>query len=158
MFKEPINMMLMYLFVIVLLFCMMYLFIYNDKNLTFDNTIKTNTLNTFEKFNDNDIIISGEQANTYLNSLNSLMESIEPINPIDRETKDSIVKKIESIMENINSIKNTKDKKNNDILNQINNIYWKRYLENINQANAYVFNEYLKYSEPEKNKFYQQYL
>ena len=52
MFKEPINMMLMYLFVIVLLFCMMYLFIYNDKNLTFDNTIKTNTLNTFEKFND----------------------------------------------------------------------------------------------------------
>ena len=148
MFKEPINLMLMYLFVIVLLFCMMYLFIYNDKNLTFDNTIKTNTLNTFEKFNDNDIIISGEQANTYLNSLNSLMEGI---NLIEAD-------QIESIMKNINSIKDTKDEKNNYILNQINNIYWKRYLENINQANAYVFNEYLKYSEPEKNKFYQQYL
>ena len=158
MFKEPINLMLMYLFVIVLLFCMMYLFIYNDKNLTFDNTIKTNTpntINTFEKFNDNDIIISGEQANTYLNSLNSLIKSIE-IN--EKDPTESIGEQIESIMKNINSIKDTKDEKNNYILNQINNIYWKRYLENINQANAYVFNEYLKYSEPEKNKFYQQYL
>jgi len=126
----------------------MYFFIYNDKELKFDNTIenKIKTVKTFEKFND-DLVISGEEANSYINKLTSL---------------DTVIKKnnenIQTIIENINSIKDTKDEKNNYILKQINTIYWKRYLENINQTNAAVFNEYLKYSEPEKNKFYQQYL
>ena len=48
MLKDHINMMLVYLFIIVLLFCIMYLFIYNDKELifdnTFNNTIKNNTI------------------------------------------------------------------------------------------------------------------
>ena len=153
MLKDHINMMLVYLFIIVLLFCIMYLFIYNDKELifdnTFNNTIKNNTIKpkkikTFEKFND-DLVISGEEANTYINNLTIL----------DTQIKN---KNIQTIIENINSIKDTKDEKNNYILKQINTIYWKRYLENINQTNASVFNEYLKYSEPKKNKYYQQYL
>ena len=140
-------MMLLYLFIIVLLFFIMYFFIYNDKEITFDNTIKTKPVKTFEKFN-NDKIITGEQANNYINRLNELDVGIQDINE----------NKIQKIINNINSIKDTKDEKNNYILEQINTIYWKRYLENINQTNAAVFNEYLKYSEPEKNKFYQQYL
>jgi len=147
MLKEHINMMLLYLFIIVLLFFIMYFFIYNDKEITFDNTIKTKPVKTFEKFN-NDKIITGEQANNYINRLNELNVGIQDINE----------NKIQKIINNINSIKDTKDEKNNYILEQINTIYWKRYLENINQTNAAVFNEYLKYSEPEKNKFYQQYL
>tara|TARA_B110000305_G_C19192942_1_gene517469 strand:+ start:328 stop:705 length:378 start_codon:yes stop_codon:yes gene_type:complete len=125
----------------------MYFFIYNDKEITFDNTIKTKPVKTFEKFN-NDKIITGEQANNYINRLIDLNVGIQDINE----------NKIQKIINNINSIKDTKDEKNNYILEQINTIYWKRYLENINQTNAAVFNEYLKYSEPEKNKFYQQYL
>lgn len=140
-------MMLLYLFIIVLLFFIMYFFIYNDKEITFDNTIKTKPVKTFEKFN-NDKIITGEQANNYINRLKDLNVGIQDINE----------NKIQKIINNINSIKDTKDEKNNYILEQINTIYWKRYLENINQTNAAVFNEYLKYSEPEKNKFYQQYL
>ena len=140
-------MMLLYLFIIVLLFFIMYFFIYNDKEITFDNTIKTKPVKTFEKFN-NDKIITGEQANNYINRLIDLNVGIQDINE----------NKIQKIINNINSIKDTKDEKNNYILEQINTIYWKRYLENINQTNAAVFNEYLKYSEPEKNKFYQQYL
>ena len=140
-------MMLLYLFIIVLLFFIMYFFIYNDKEITFDNTIKTKPVKTFEKFN-NDKIITGEQANNYINRLNELNVGIQDINE----------NKIQKIINNINSIKDTKDEKNNYILEQINTIYWKRYLENINQTNASVFNEYLKYSEPKKNKYYQQYL
>ena len=146
-------MMLVYIFIIVLLFCIMYVFIYNDKELKFDNTFnntiknKTKKVSTFEKFNDN-IVISGEAANNYINNLTSLKNEIENID----------TNQIQNIIKNINSIKDTKDEKNDYILKQINTIYWKRYLENINQTNASVFNEYLKYSEPKKNKYYQQYL
>jgi len=131
----------------------MYVFIYNDKELKFDNTFnntiknKTKKVSTFEKFNDN-IVISGEAANNYINNLTSLKNEIENID----------TNQIQNIIKNINSIKDTKDEKNDYILKQINTIYWKRYLENINQTNASVFNEYLKYSEPKKNKYYQQYL
>jgi len=153
MLKDHINMMLVYIFIIVLLFCIMYVFIYNDKELKFDNTFnntiknKTKKVSTFEKFNDN-IVISGEAANNYINNLTSLKNEIENID----------TNQIQNIIKNINSIKDTKDEKNDYILKQINTIYWKRYLENINQTNASVFNEYLKYSEPKKNKYYQQYL
>ena len=145
MLKEHINMMLVYIFIILLLFCIMYLFIYNDKEVIFDNSIKVKTI---EKFNDDDVVISGEGANAYYNNLNKLNTIINKIND----------DQIKEIITNINNIKNTKDEKNKTILNKIYNIYWNRYLENINQANASVFNEYLKYSEPDKNKFYQQYL
>lgn len=145
MLKEHINMMLVYIFIILLLFCIMYLFIYNDKEVIFDNSIKVKTI---EKFNDDDVVISGEEANAYYNNLNKLNTIINKIND----------DQIKEIITNINNIKNTKDEKNKTILNKIYNIYWNRYLENINQANASVFNEYLKYSEPDKNKFYQQYL
>lgn len=139
-------MMLLYLFIIVLLFFIMYFYIYNDKEITFDNTIKTKPVKTFEKFN-NDKIITDEQANDYINNLDTL--------------NDMLVKndnKIQIIIDKINTITENKDKNNELILNNLNNIFWQRYLENINQTNAAVFNEYLKYSEPEKNKFYQQYL
>ena len=140
-------MMLLYLFTILLLFCIMYLFIYNDKELKFDNTIKIKPVKTFEKFN-NDEIITGQQANEYITSINQLNDTITKINN----------NQIKSIIDNVTKIKDTKDEKNDYILKKINEIYWKRYLENINQTNASVFNEYLKYSEPKKNKFYQQYL
>ena len=146
MLKDHINMMLVYIFIILLLFCIMNLFIYNDKEIRFDNSIK---LKTFEKFNDDEIkVISGEEADTYYNNLNQLKTVINNIND----------DQIKEIITNVNNIKNTKDEKNKTILDKIYNIYWNRYLENINQANASVFNEYLKYSEPDKNKFYQQYL
>jgi hypothetical protein len=149
MLKDHINMMLVYIFIILLLYCIMYLFIYNDKEVRFDNSIK---VKTFEKFIDDEDesnkVISGEEADTYYNNLNKLNTIINNIND----------EQIKEIITNINNIKNTKDEKNKTILDKIYNIYWNRYLENINQANASVFNEYLKYSEPDKNKFYQQYL
>ena len=135
-------MMLVYLFIIVLLFCIMYLFIYNDKELIFDNNIK---VNIFEKFNDE--YITEENGINYLNKLNSLNTIIK--------TNDETIK---TIIDKVNTITENKDKNNELILNNLNNVFWQRYLENINQTNASVFNEYLKYSEPEKNKFYQQYL
>jgi len=129
MLKENIKIILLYIFVIVLLFCIMYLFIYNNKEIRFDNNIK---IKTFEKFYDDD-------NNVYLNNLNILNNSIKN-NGIE----------ITALINKVNEIKNNKNKNNNIILDKLNNMFWNKYLENINKKNAVVFNEYLKYNEPEK--------
>ena len=129
MLKENIKIILLYIFVIVLLFCIMYLFIYNNKEIRFDNNIK---IKTFEKFYDDD-------NNVYLNNLNILNNSIKN-NGIE----------ITALINKVNEIKNNKNKNNNIILDKLNNMFWNKYLENINRKNAVVFNEYLKYNEPEK--------
>ena len=107
----------------------MYLFIYNNKEIRFDNNIK---IKTFEKFYDDD-------NNVYLNNLNILNNSIKN-NGIE----------ITALINKVNEIKNNKNKNNNIILDKLNNMFWNKYLENINKKNAVVFNEYLKYNEPEK--------
>ena len=129
MLKENIKIILLYIFVIVLLFCIMYLFIYNNKEIRFDNNIK---IKTFEKFYD-------DNSTMYLNNLNILNNSIKN-NGI----------KITALINKVNEIKNNKNKNNNIILDKLNNMFWNKYLENINRKNAVVFNEYLKYNEPEK--------
>jgi hypothetical protein len=129
MLKENIKIILLYIFVIVLLFCIMYLFIYNNKEIRFDNNIK---IKTFEKFNNN-------KYDMYLNNLNILNNNIKN-NGIE----------ITELINKVNELKNNKNKNNNIILDKLNNMFWNRYLENINRKNAVVFNEYLKYNEPEK--------
>jgi len=129
MLKENIKIILLYIFVIVLLFCIMYLFIYNNKEIRFDNNIK---IKTFEKFYDDDYTV-------YLNNLNILNNNIKN-NGIE----------ITALINKVNELKNNKNKNNNIILDKLNNMFWNRYLENINRKNAVVFNEYLKYNEPEK--------
>jgi len=129
MLKENIKIILLYIFVIVLLFCIMYLFIYNNKEIRFDNNIK---IKTFEKFNNN-------KYDMYLNNLNILNNNIKN-NGIE----------ITALINKVNEIKNNKNKNNNIILDKLNNMFWNKYLENINKKNAVVFNEYLKYNEPEK--------
>jgi len=129
MLKENIKIILLYIFVIVLLFCIMYLFIYNNKEIRFDNNIK---IKTFEKFYD-------DNSTMYLNNLNILNNSIKN-NGIE----------ITALINKVNEIKNNKNKNNNIILDKLNNMFWNKYLENINKKNAVVFNEYLKYNEPKK--------
>jgi hypothetical protein len=129
MLKENIKIILLYIFVIVLLFCIMYLFIYNNKEIRFDNNIK---IKTFEKFNNN-------KYDMYLNNLNILNNNIKN-NGIE----------ITELINKVNELKNNKNKNNNIILDKLNNMFWNKYLENINRKNAVVFNEYLKYNEPEK--------
>ena len=129
MLKENIKIILLYIFVIVLLFCIMYLFIYNNKEIRFDNNIK---IKTFEKFYD-------DNSAMYLNNSNILNNSIKN-NGIE----------ITALINKVNEIKNNKNKNNNIILDKLNNMFWNKYLENINRKNAVVFNEYLKYNEPEK--------
>ena len=129
MLKKNIKIILLYIFVIVLLFCIMYLFIYNNKEIRFDNNIK---IKTFEKFNNN-------KYDMYLNNLNILNNNIKN-NGIE----------ITELINKVNELKKNKNKNNNIILDKLNNMFWNRYLENINRKNAVVFNEYLKYNEPEK--------
>ena len=101
----------------------MYMYIYNDKKLVFDNSM--------DEFMD----LSEEDQVTYINNLQNIKNDLN-YGIVD-------VDYINDINSSVNSF--TLKKKNNDTLNKISGIYLKDYIENINKKNAIVYNEYLRH-------------
>ncbi len=107
---------------ILLLYCFMYMYIYNDNKLVFDNNM--------DKFLD----LTEEDQVTYINNLQNIKNDLN-YGIVNGEY-------INDIKSSVNSF--TLKKKNNDTLNKISGIYLKDYIENINKKNAIVYNEYLR--------------
>ena len=155
-----IKSLLLYIFIILLLYCVMYIFIYNDKVFKFDNDDDNyNNYNNYnnkdnnndddnDKYNDKFINILNTEGDQYLNQLNNL--SISTLNMRDNDIK--------TITDIINNIKQNQDSNNKKIIDSLTEIYFKRCLEYVNNKNAVVYNEFLKYDKPSENKYYQQFL
>ena len=110
---------------ILLLYCFMYVYIYNDKELVFDD------INNTDKFMD----LSPQDQNIYMNKLKKIKNNLS--NGIISDNYISDIK---------NSVnKFTLNKKDTDTINNISNIYMKDYIDNINKKNAIVYNEYIKF-------------
>ena len=137
-----IKLLLLYIFIILLLYCVMYIFIYNDKVFKFDNDDDN------DKYNDKFINILNTEGDQYINQLNNL--SISTLNMRDNDIKTST--------DIINNIKQNQDNNNKKIIDSLTEIYFKRCLEYVNNKNAVVYNEFLKYDKPSENKYYQQFL
>jgi hypothetical protein len=139
-----INTLLLYIFIILLIYCIMYTFIYNDKVVTFDNTNNIKKTNNTDKF----MNILESEGDQYLYELNNLQQSSQ--NMLDTD--------ISSISNIITNIKGNQTENNNKIIDNLTEIFFKRCLEYVNNKNAIVYNEFLKYDNPSKNKYYQQYV
>jgi hypothetical protein len=122
----------------------MYTFIYNDKVVTFDNTNNIKKTNNTDKF----MNILESEGDQYLYELNNLQQSSQ--NMLDTD--------ISSISNIITNIKGNQTENNNKIIDNLTEIFFKRCLEYVNNKNAIVYNEFLKYDNPSKNKYYQQYV
>ena len=146
---DKIKTTLLYIVIILLIYVFLYTYMYNDKALTFDDYKQTNNQT-------NDII------NNIINNNN-----IKKSNFIDLKDEEGILYKTkldnaDTILENmkkneimnlnnqINNIKNKKEKNNQKILESLTELYFKQYIEYINKQNAVVYNEYLRYNNPKK--------
>jgi hypothetical protein len=132
---KNINTLLLYIFLILLLYCLMYTCLYNSKELIFDSDIDINNNN-----NENDkfenIDISYNEAQRYLTGLNNIKIGVN----------NSIVNNpyMENIKTEIYNLNNSINSQDDITLNNLSNVYMKNYLEYINKNNAIVYKEYEK--------------
>ena len=131
---KNINILVLYIFFILLLFCIMYIFIYSNNDIKFDNIDNINNKLIQNKITKDKFYNTEEDNNLlYTNILNDMLDSVESTNLNFTTT--------------INNIKSNIAKKqidyNEKILEKLTNIYFKRYLEHVNDINAVVYNKAL---------------
>ena len=141
---KNINILFLYIFFILLLFCIMYIFIYSNNDIKFDNIDNINNKDNKDN-KDNKLIqhkiIKDKFDNAediknrllYTNILNNMIDNVE-------DTNRNFMTTINTIKKNINT---KQIDYNNEILEKLTNIYFKRYLEHVNNINAVVYNKAL---------------
>jgi hypothetical protein len=129
---KNLNELLLYIFIILLLYCLMYTYLYNSKPLIFDSDIYSNINTDTDKFID----ITYEDEQDYLNSLENIKNGVN--NSI---VNNNYINNMKSQLSNLNAIINSQDYITVDNLS---NIYMKDYVEYIHRKNAIVYNEYEK--------------
>ena len=167
MISQIINLLLS-IFIILLLFCVMYYFIYNTKKLKFDNDdnndiVYNGDVYNYHKYNNNSLpkiqkterfgvddgnLISLDEANKNLLSLINLQTYLSQyqsnylpkINPMIRDVKKKI------------------PQQELEISNLLATRFGLHYLDVINKGNATSYKEYLQYQNPNQNSFTQSYM
>ena len=167
--NTPLTLLLI-LLTILIIFCVMKHKLYNLQSIMFDSEdyneieykinnhqsliknhiIKLNDIieNSKLKTKENFDGLTQDELNRNLANLQTLKLSLNNFNSTSLDS-------IQQIMNNVNN-KRLIDK--NIIISVLTDIYTLRYLENINQKNAVSYHEYNKYTSPETNIYYKQYL
>lgn len=131
---DKIKTTLLYIFIILLIYVVLYTYIYNNKELTFDNYNNNNIKKlNFINLKDNEGILYKSQ----INNANTILQNIKNNDLPKLATK-------------INTIQNDKQQNNESILENLTELYFKQYIEYVNKQNAVVYNEYLRYNNPKK--------
>ena len=148
---ENINTILIYIFFILLLFCIMYLFIYSDQKISFyDN------LDSIENSIKNDMY-KDHFKNTSLPTLPSIYSNIDgeayyqalsDFNNYIVDTRNNLG----SIITTINNAEFKTAANNKLLTDNIKHLYFKEYLQYTNKVNANVYNESNDYLNPKKKK------
>lgn len=136
---------LLSIFIILLIYCVMYYFIYDKKVFVDDEILDKKAMildlmkekNNFkkEKFD-----MSYEDLETYKNNLIRINDFFSKLNS-DYDTYKT-------------SVQDTKHKVEEDLQN----LYKLQYINHINKGNAASYNEFMKFVKPEQNPYYNQYL
>ena len=132
---DKIKTTLLYIFIILLIYVVLYTYIYNNKELTFDNYNNNNNIKklNFINLKNNEVILYKSQ----INNANTILQNIKN-NDLPR------------LATKINTIQNDKQQNNESILENLTELYFKQYIEYVNKQNAVVYNEYLRYNNPKK--------
>jgi hypothetical protein len=143
-----INQLLLYIFLILLLYCIMYIFIYSNKKFTFMNNIdeddiRTDIDNTIKNNFEDITYYTDEDGIDYYNELVS-------VNAYLRENQENLIQ--------ILKVMRKKNINNSLLINNLSTLYLKQYLEYMNKKNAVVQAQSIKYKDPYTNKYFQQYL
>ena len=138
---EDINTILLYIFLILLLFCIMYIFIYSDQKISFyDNIdhIDTSIIKHKDTFYDIPYY-SEDGGKVYLQSLTDFNNYVI-------KNQNNLV----NILITIQNAKNSTNTNNKVLVNSLTKLYYKQYLEFINKINAAVFNKSNQMLNPNK--------
>jgi hypothetical protein len=168
---KDINYTLLIILVILLIFCVSF-YLYNGTNVSnivkydnFNNIVDNNTLllelmniakinaNKVlkEKFNVNTNLLLNDDAINYNNNVNAMQSWVD--NSYNGEY--GIANQILSQVKTANNLRNLNKQQ---LINLLTNIYIIGYINHINKQNAESYKMYLKYNNPNKNKYYTQYM
>ena len=139
---EDINTILLYIFLILLLFCIMYIFIYSDQKISFyDNIdhIDTSIIKYKDTFENTTPYYSNDAGILYLQSLTDFNNYVI-------KNQNNLV----NILVTIQNAKNATNTNNKVLVNSLTKLYYKQYLEFINKINAAVFNKSNQMTNPNK--------
>jgi len=132
---DKIKTTLLYIFIILLIYVVLYTYIYNNKELTFDNYINNNNIKKLNFIN-----LKDKEGIIYKTNLNNFETILENIKNDD----------LPNLYNKIKPIKNEIQQNNESILEKLTELYFKQYIEYIDKQNAAVYNEYLRYNNPKK--------
>ena len=138
---DNINVILLYIFVILLLFCIMYIFIYSNQNISFSDNVDILDNSIYKYKNKFEDIMTEQEGSIYLNKLTDLNNNIE-----------KNLKYYPNILKSIQNAKTVVHDNHADLSNSIVNLYYKQYLNNINKINAEVYNTSSKFMATKINK------
>ena len=132
---DDVNTILLYIFVILLLFCIMYIVFYSDQNISFyDNldSIESRIYKYKNSFNDTTLhpYYSDDDGKAYL-------QSSSEFNTYILNNQNNLT----NILATIENAKEETSSNNKVLMNSITNLYYKQYLESINKENAVVYNQ-----------------
>jgi hypothetical protein len=132
---DDVNTILLYIFVILLLFCIMYIVFYSDQNISFyDNldSIESSIYKYKNSFNDTTLhpYYSDDDGKAYL-------QSSSEFNTYILNNQNNLT----NILATIENAKEETSSNNKVLMNSITNLYYKQYLESINKENAVVYNQ-----------------
>ena len=140
---QDINKILLYIFVILLLFCIMYIFIYSDQKISFDNDYNN-------KYQDNfgDTSVSTNPVTTqpsYYSESDGqkYYKSLSDFNDYIVKNQNNLI----NIVDTVTNAQNNTSSNNDKLVDTMTKLYTKEYLEYINKINAVVYNksnQYLK--------------
>lgn len=133
--------MLSYIFIILVIFCVMHVFYYNDQKLIFDNYDGNDNINNFlkEKFNVQIDLNSNADTTLYVNDLISLNNELDKIIAENQFPLPTI-----SPSDKTNILNNRQSKLIN-IKNLLTNLYTTRFAARMNELNAATYNSYNQY-------------
>jgi low affinity Fe/Cu permease len=96
------------------------------------------------------LTLTQDAANQYMNELNFLNYWVQ-----NNTGNKGIMKQLDELVKTANATR-TKNKK--VLVDILTNIYTMQYLDFLNQQNAEAYKVYAKYSNPQNNKYYTQYI
>jgi hypothetical protein len=108
-------------------------------------------INTKEKFLVDDRLLQKNDAINYYNSLNAIQSWLDN----SYNGSNGILEQISSELQTASTIR---QENKQAILDLLTNIYIVAYINSTNRHNAEAYKVFLKYSKPENNKYYTQYM
>jgi len=124
----------------------MHIFIYNDKQIVFDNNELDNQYNKYNKRDAYELYVKDKVKDTLKEKFISTVEGELYINKL-KELSMNIGANQTMKNQITNLLKNDSNKNKQEVLDSITDTYVKYYIESTDKKNAHSYNEFLKFNK-----------